>query len=153
MYWKYQIQLPGWTIELVVSTTEGNFLLSLLFSHLRWCNIKALPGANRLIKHLKGHGIPMALASNSPRDSIEAKISYHDGWFISGSLSFLCSFWLYSLLICELVCSFVFFMCRMEKLFLCHNWWRWSQNRKTFSWNVRCYNVVLSLDYYGLLSI
>ncbi|KAK9131562.1 hypothetical protein Sjap_012049 [Stephania japonica] len=31
----------------------------------RWCNIKALPGANRLIKHLKAHGVPMAVASNS----------------------------------------------------------------------------------------
>ncbi|KAI3996825.1 hypothetical protein MKX01_029934 [Papaver californicum] len=46
----------------------------------RWCNIKALPGANRLIKHLKGHGVPMALASNSPRESIETKLSYHQGW-------------------------------------------------------------------------
>ncbi|XP_059659724.1 bifunctional riboflavin kinase/FMN phosphatase isoform X2 [Cornus florida] len=40
----------------------------------------ALPGANRLIKHLKGHGVPMALASNSPRVNIEAKISCHPGW-------------------------------------------------------------------------
>lgn len=44
------------------------------------CNIKALPGANRLIKHLSGHGVPMALASNSPRENIETKISYHLGW-------------------------------------------------------------------------
>ncbi|GAV77899.1 LOW QUALITY PROTEIN: Flavokinase domain-containing protein/HAD_2 domain-containing protein, partial [Cephalotus follicularis] len=41
------------------------------------CNIKALPGANRLIKHLSGHGVPMAVASNSPRVGIESKISYH----------------------------------------------------------------------------
>ncbi|RZC66834.1 hypothetical protein C5167_010528 [Papaver somniferum] len=46
----------------------------------RWCNIRALPGANRLIKHLKGHGVPMALVSNSPRESIETKLSYHEGW-------------------------------------------------------------------------
>uniref|UniRef100_A0A5B7CAN5 riboflavin kinase n=1 Tax=Davidia involucrata TaxID=16924 RepID=A0A5B7CAN5_DAVIN len=46
----------------------------------QWCNIKALPGANRLIKHLRGHGVPMALASNSPRANIETKISYHLGW-------------------------------------------------------------------------
>jgi beta-phosphoglucomutase-like phosphatase (HAD superfamily) len=50
-----------------------------LDSHVRWCNIKALPGANRLIKHLKSNGVPMALASNSPRESIDAKISFHDG--------------------------------------------------------------------------
>lgn len=48
----------------------------------RWCNIKALPGANRLIKHLSDHGVPMALASNSPRASIESKISYHQGSFL-----------------------------------------------------------------------
>lgn len=49
------------------------------FVHVRWCNIRALPGAVRLLKHLNGHGVPMALASNSPRESIEAKISYHHG--------------------------------------------------------------------------
>ncbi|KAK8488217.1 hypothetical protein V6N13_120024 [Hibiscus sabdariffa] len=43
------------------------------------CNIKPLPGANRLLKHLSGHGVPMALASNSPRGNIESKISYQ-GW-------------------------------------------------------------------------
>ncbi|XP_065878391.1 bifunctional riboflavin kinase/FMN phosphatase [Euphorbia lathyris] len=42
--------------------------------------IKALPGANRLLKHLSGHNVPMALASNSPRANIESKISYHGGW-------------------------------------------------------------------------
>ncbi|KAM7254764.1 hypothetical protein ACFE04_020005 [Oxalis oulophora] len=46
----------------------------------QWCKIKALPGANRLIKHLRNHSVPMALASNSPRKSIETKISYHKGW-------------------------------------------------------------------------
>ncbi|BAF26235.1 Os10g0209300 [Oryza sativa Japonica Group] len=45
-----------------------------------WCNIKALPGANRLIKHLKSNGVPAALASNSPGSNIEAKISCHQGW-------------------------------------------------------------------------
>uniref|UniRef100_A0A803LPM1 riboflavin kinase n=1 Tax=Chenopodium quinoa TaxID=63459 RepID=A0A803LPM1_CHEQI len=43
-------------------------------------NIKPLPGANRLINHLHGHGIPIALASNSPRTSIEKKLSYPHGW-------------------------------------------------------------------------
>ncbi|KAL5715352.1 hypothetical protein ACHQM5_017183 [Ranunculus cassubicifolius] len=46
----------------------------------RWCNIKALPGANRLITHLRRHGIPMALASNSSRSAVDTKISKHQGW-------------------------------------------------------------------------
>lgn len=46
----------------------------------RWGCIKALPGANRLINHLRGHNVPMALASNSPRNGVEAKISHHAGW-------------------------------------------------------------------------
>ncbi|KAL9266030.1 Bifunctional riboflavin kinase/FMN phosphatase-like protein [Drosera capensis] len=44
-----------------------------------YCEIKALPGANRLIKHFKHHGVRMVLASNSPKASIELKISYHQG--------------------------------------------------------------------------
>lgn len=43
-------------------------------------SIQALPGANRLINHLRAHNVPTALASNSPRKSVEAKISYHAGW-------------------------------------------------------------------------
>ncbi|XP_057512992.1 bifunctional riboflavin kinase/FMN phosphatase [Actinidia eriantha] len=52
----------------------------------QWFNIKALPGANRLINHLKGHNVRMALASNSPRENIETKIAYHAGWKESFSL-------------------------------------------------------------------
>lgn len=54
-------------------------LITPFFSHFRWSKIRALPGANRLIKHLRGHGVPMALASNSPKASIEMKISLHEG--------------------------------------------------------------------------
>ncbi|URD98632.1 haloacid dehalogenase-like hydrolase [Musa troglodytarum] len=46
----------------------------------RWPQAKALPGVNRLIKHLHNHGIPLALASNSIRKHIEMKISYQQGW-------------------------------------------------------------------------
>ncbi|CAL9755628.1 unnamed protein product [Musa acuminata subsp. burmannicoides] len=46
----------------------------------RWPQAKALPGVNRLIKHLHNHGIPLALASNSIREHIEIKISYQQGW-------------------------------------------------------------------------
>lgn len=46
----------------------------------QWCKIKALPGASRLIKHFRGEGVRMALASNSPRANIETKVSYQPGW-------------------------------------------------------------------------
>ncbi|KAK2972151.1 hypothetical protein RJ640_018219 [Escallonia rubra] len=48
--------------------------------HEKWVQAKALPGANRLIHHLHKHGVPFALASNSIRKNIEAKISHHQGW-------------------------------------------------------------------------
>ncbi|KAI3823908.1 hypothetical protein L1987_05353 [Smallanthus sonchifolius] len=43
----------------------------------QWCKLKALPGVYRLFKHLRGNGVKMALASNSPRANIETKLSYH----------------------------------------------------------------------------
>ncbi|KAL8151120.1 hypothetical protein V2J09_020928 [Rumex salicifolius] len=46
----------------------------------KWVEAKALPGANRLIKHLHKHHVPLALASNSVLEYIEGKISYHKGW-------------------------------------------------------------------------
>uniref|UniRef100_A0A7C9AJP3 Riboflavin kinase n=1 Tax=Opuntia streptacantha TaxID=393608 RepID=A0A7C9AJP3_OPUST len=46
----------------------------------KWKDAKALPGANRLIRHLHKHQVPLALASNSSREYIEAKISYQKGW-------------------------------------------------------------------------
>uniref|UniRef100_I1QTB2 riboflavin kinase n=1 Tax=Oryza glaberrima TaxID=4538 RepID=I1QTB2_ORYGL len=61
------------------STEEFLSMLTPMFNE-QWCNIKALPGANRLIKHLKSNGVPAALASNSPGSNIEAKISCHQGW-------------------------------------------------------------------------
>ncbi|XP_042492483.1 bifunctional riboflavin kinase/FMN phosphatase isoform X1 [Macadamia integrifolia] len=65
--------------ELPCTVDELMSELDPMFSD-QWCNIKPLPGASRLIKHFNGHGVPMALASNSPRASIEAKISYQPGW-------------------------------------------------------------------------
>lgn len=64
-----------------LACTVDEFILEItpLFSE-RWCNVKALPGADRVIKHFRSHGIPMALASNSPRTNMESKISYHQGW-------------------------------------------------------------------------
>ncbi|KAJ6412608.1 hypothetical protein OIU84_005621 [Salix udensis] len=65
-------ELPCSTDEFVTQITP------LLYD--QFCNIKALPGANRLIKHLSDHNVPLALASNSPRAYVESKISYQQGW-------------------------------------------------------------------------
>ncbi|KAI4363862.1 hypothetical protein MLD38_020028 [Melastoma candidum] len=46
----------------------------------KWALARALPGADRLIKHLRRHGVPLALTSNSLREYIEAKISGKQGW-------------------------------------------------------------------------
>ncbi|XP_042500865.1 bifunctional riboflavin kinase/FMN phosphatase-like [Macadamia integrifolia] len=46
----------------------------------RWPLAKALPGVNRLIKHLCKHGVPFALASNCIRKHIDEKISRQEGW-------------------------------------------------------------------------
>ncbi|KAF6136932.1 hypothetical protein GIB67_025766, partial [Kingdonia uniflora] len=50
------------------------------FYHQRWPLASALPGANRLIRHLHKHGVPLALASNSRTNNIEEKISHQQGW-------------------------------------------------------------------------
>ncbi|KAI4333856.1 hypothetical protein L6164_018613 [Bauhinia variegata] len=50
------------------------------FYREKWAEAKALPGANRLLKHLQKHGVPMALASNSSSEYIHAKISNQKGW-------------------------------------------------------------------------
>ncbi|KAL3627649.1 hypothetical protein CASFOL_029012 [Castilleja foliolosa] len=65
--------------ELPITTEELLSESAPMFSD-KWCDIKALPGANRLINHLKGHGIPIALASNSSKSNIETKISSNKGW-------------------------------------------------------------------------
>ncbi|KAJ3690054.1 hypothetical protein LUZ61_019218 [Rhynchospora tenuis] len=65
--------------QLPYSTEEFHSMITPLFAD-QWCNIRPLPGANRLIKHLRRNGVPMALASNSPKSNIEAKISCHNGW-------------------------------------------------------------------------
>lgn len=65
--------------ELPCHTEEFLKEFNPLFSN-HCSNIKPLPGANRLINHLHGRGIPMALASNSPSANIEKKISSKLGW-------------------------------------------------------------------------
>ncbi|OMO98848.1 Haloacid dehalogenase/epoxide hydrolase [Corchorus capsularis] len=46
----------------------------------KWPLAKPLPAANRLIKHLHKHGVPLGLASNSIKEYIEGKISHQQGW-------------------------------------------------------------------------
>ncbi|XP_065040160.1 uncharacterized protein LOC135584527 isoform X5 [Musa acuminata AAA Group] len=65
--------------SLSLTTEDLMSAISPMFSD-QWCNIKALPGANRLIKHLRSNGVTLALASNSSKSCIEAKISFHQGW-------------------------------------------------------------------------
>ncbi|XP_044462013.1 bifunctional riboflavin kinase/FMN phosphatase-like [Mangifera indica] len=65
--------------QLPCTTEEFTAEITPMFND-QWCNIKSHPGANRLIKHLNVHGVPMAVASNSPQASIESKISYQQGW-------------------------------------------------------------------------
>ncbi|KAE9457562.1 hypothetical protein C3L33_10531, partial [Rhododendron williamsianum] len=48
----------------------------------KWVHAKALPGVNRLIQHLHNRGVPFALASNSKRKNIDAKISHQQGPFL-----------------------------------------------------------------------
>ncbi|KAL1560165.1 bifunctional riboflavin kinase/FMN phosphatase isoform X1 [Salvia divinorum] len=65
--------------ELPITTNELLSELSPIFSE-KWCNIKTQPGANRLLNHLRSHGVLMGLASNSSKENIETKLSYHHGW-------------------------------------------------------------------------
>ncbi|CAI7896665.1 unnamed protein product, partial [Closterium sp. NIES-53] len=46
----------------------------------RWSKAKPLPGAHRLMQHLQACGIPMAVASSSPRRNVNIKLSFHAGW-------------------------------------------------------------------------
>ncbi|CAI5492719.1 unnamed protein product [Closterium sp. Naga37s-1] len=46
----------------------------------RWSQAKPLPGAHRLMQHLQACGIPMAVASSSPRRNVNIKLSFHAGW-------------------------------------------------------------------------
>lgn len=61
--------------------TPEQFTLEIMpMYHGLWQQAKALPGVNRLMKHLRKHGVPFALASNSITKNIDAKISHHEGW-------------------------------------------------------------------------
>ncbi len=47
----------------------------------RFANAQALPGAERLIRHLKAHQIPIALATSSSHELYELKTQNHRSWF------------------------------------------------------------------------
>lgn len=42
---------------------------------------EALPGAEKLVRHLHQHGIPMAVATSSERELFDLKITQHTAWF------------------------------------------------------------------------
>lgn len=65
--------------ELPCSADELLSAIIPMFSD-KWGSVKPLPGANRLLKHLKDHGVPMALASNSSTEGIQTKICHQQGW-------------------------------------------------------------------------
>ena len=54
-------------------------LIILLELSCRWERARALPGAVRLVDHFHSHGVPLALASSSPMQSIRTKLSFHAG--------------------------------------------------------------------------
>ncbi|XP_050226810.1 bifunctional riboflavin kinase/FMN phosphatase-like [Mercurialis annua] len=61
--------------------TPDQFIHEIMPMYLaKWMNVKALPGADRLIKHLYENGVPFALASNSLTEYINEKISRQTGW-------------------------------------------------------------------------
>jgi riboflavin kinase len=41
----------------------------------RWCDARLLPGALRLLRHLAAHGVPYALATSTPRATLNAKLA------------------------------------------------------------------------------
>lgn len=65
--------------ELPLTADEFSEAIMPLYQQ-RWPQAKALPGANRLIRHLHKHVVPLALASNSIKKHIEMKISHQQGW-------------------------------------------------------------------------
>lgn len=54
-------------------------LIILLGLSCRWGRARALPGAVRLVDHFHSHGVPLALASSSPMQSIRRKFSLQAG--------------------------------------------------------------------------
>lgn len=73
--------LVGFNHGIIVRVALQMFLTTQLLS-CRWVHAKALPGVNRLIQHLHNRGVPFALASNSKRKNIDAKISHQQGPFL-----------------------------------------------------------------------
>ena len=49
--------------------------LAMLFLRRRWHEATLMPGAGRLMEHLKAHNVPVALATSSSRDFFERKMS------------------------------------------------------------------------------
>lgn len=66
------LQLKGVTSQQLYDESEP--LLS-----FRWGEAQMMPGATRLLQHFKASGVPMAVATSTPRSSFNAKMSGHSG--------------------------------------------------------------------------
>lgn len=60
-------------------TSLPEVFIMLLGLSCRWERIRALPGAVRLVNHFHSNGVPLAIASNSPMQSIRKKLSFQAG--------------------------------------------------------------------------
>lgn len=70
-------------LELPITPEEFRHQFSQLLPKL-FATCKLMPGAERLLNHLKSHAIPMAVASGSPRDAFLQKIGHiteFSNWF------------------------------------------------------------------------
>ena len=54
-----------------------SFADSGLLACCRWPHVKMLPGAKRLLLHLRSHGVPAAIATSTPRSSFALKAMHH----------------------------------------------------------------------------
>ncbi|CAG9793264.1 unnamed protein product [Diatraea saccharalis] len=64
------------TLELPITKEEFIAECWKLYTAL-FPNVKVMPGAKRLVKHLKDNGVPIALATSSSQESVEMKMQHH----------------------------------------------------------------------------
>lgn len=74
--WQAVIEVLG--LEAVASAQELYSQSEPVLQQM-WCDSRFLPGARRLISHLAAAGVPLALATSTPRATLEKKLSRHEG--------------------------------------------------------------------------